>query len=230
MNNRYPFLLIAILCVLVTSSSVFAQDGLAVGGKVLVNATKFDATNIGFGYGAGGYVSYPLFGPFSARAEVLYVSTAGSMNDKTSTFEDSYIETAFYEKRSLRFHSIEVPLMAQYNLPFLENLSLKVNAGWAYSYNFGVFQISDNTYSVTDAGGSQRTLEYKNVTENVGSSFQQYNSTLIGGVSANFEKFHVDIRYQHGLINLSHMNVESSAYYGNYKSRSLSVSVGYRIM
>jgi hypothetical protein len=228
MNIRFSFLLTA-MCAVMTSSSVFAQEGLAVGAKVLGNANKFDATGIGFGYGAGGYVSMPVLGPLSVRGEVLFVSTAGLMDDKTTTFEGGGVQAAFYEKRNLRFNTIEVPLMAQVNLPFLTNLNLKASAGWAYGYNFAVFHISDNTYNIVDAAGNARNVQYKNVSENVGSSFEQYNSTLIGGVSANFEKIHVDIRYQHGLINMSRMDVESSAYYGNYKSRTLSVSVGYRL-
>jgi hypothetical protein len=229
MKIRFSFLLTAIVCAVFTSSNLFAQDGFALGAKVLGNATKFSATNIGYGYGAGGYASMSLLGPLSVRGELLYVSTAGVMDDKTTTFEDSGVESATYENRNLRFHTIEVPIMAQVTLPFLSNLNLRVNAGWAFGYNLAVFHISDNTYNILDATGGARSVKYNGVAENVGSSFEQYNSTLIGGLSANFERIHVDIRYQHGLINLSRMDVETSAYYGDYTSRILSVSAGYRL-
>jgi hypothetical protein len=227
MNTPYRCALAVIVCALL-SANVYAQDGLSAGAKVVGNLNKFNATDAAFGYGVGGFATMQIIGPLSGRGELLYVSYAGSMSDASAV---SGTTTASYKNRSLRFHSLEIPLMAVYDIPFLENLNPKVAAGWAYSYNFGAFQISDNTYTVQDASGGTRTVEYKNTSENVSSEFQPYNSSFLGSLSINFEKMHVDLRYQQGIPNLSQNNtVETSRYFGDFKTMTLSVSVGYRIL
>lgn len=227
MKNPYPFVLSVLFCSLL-SVSLYAQDGFSAGVKIIGNANKFNATSVGFGYGGGWFATLPVVGPLSVRGEALYVSYAGTMDDASQTVGTAQ---AFYTNRNLRFHSLEIPLMAVIDLPFLESLNPKLAAGWAYSYNFGVYQVSDNTYNIQDASGVYRKTEYRNTSENVSSEFHPYNSSILGSLSLNFEKIHVDVRYQQGILNLSqNNNVPTSRYFGDFTTMTLSLSIGYRLL
>jgi len=229
MKTRIPLFLSAI-AILLLSPKVYGQDGFSAGAKVIGNVTKFGATNPGFGYGVGGFATLPIVGPLSVRAELLYVSYAGTTDDITKPVDLGAIESVTYKNRNLRFHSAEIPVMAVVNLPFLKSLNPKVSAGYAFSYNIFVYQISDNDYSAKDANGAAKTYSYTNTTENVTSEFAPTNSSVLGSLSFNFERMHVDLRYQQGLVNLTQSNAETGRYPGDYKSKTISISLGYRFL
>ena len=225
-------LIISALAVLLSSTYSFGQDGFSAGAKVLGNVNKFAATEVAFGYGAGGFATMPIVGPLSVRGELLYVSYAGGMQDTTRELNVGNIQTVAQTNRNLRFHSLEVPVMAVVNLPFLESLNPKISVGYAFSYNFGVYQVSDNSYAVDQGDGTTKNYDYTNTTENVTSEFQPYNSSVLGSLSFNFERIHVDFRYQQGFPNLSQntSEVSQSRYLGDFKTQTISVSIGYRFL
>ena len=228
MNTRMTFVMSA-LAVLLLSSSASGQDGFSAGLKVIGNANKFAATKRGFGYGGGGFATLPIVGPLSVRGEVLYVSYSGTMSDSTKELNLGAVESVTYKNRNLRFHSVETPVMAVVDLPILKNLNPKLSVGYAWSYNFGVYQVSDNTYSVREAGGTLKEVEYVNNSENVTSEFEPFNSSVLGSLSFNFERIHADFRYQQGFTNLSQHNAsDASRFFGDYRTKMISFSLGYR--
>ncbi len=209
-----------------------AQDedsgGLSGGVKILTNVNTFQKTSPAMGYGVGGFVNYELMGFLTLRGEALYVSYASGLDSYVVEYpESSSIDKISYDNVNLRFHSLEFPVLAQITLPFMENLKPKVFVGGSYTYNFGVFEISDNTFYTTNINGAQVTNEYTNSSENVSSSYLPYNTSVIGGLQVSFDDITVDLRYQQGIPNLNTSNNTNSL--GDMKSRTLSLSIGYKL-
>ncbi len=218
-----PLILLVVVC-----SGAFAQDEskFSAGAKVLGNVTKFQKTDYALGYGAGGFANYQILDFLGVRGELLYVSTATGLDSYTSDLSAIGMKSVTYKSRTLRFNSLEIPVLVQYSLPLMESLSPKLYAGGSYSWNFAVFENNDKTY-VT---GDNMSYQYKNTYENVGSTFKQYNTSLIGGVQVSFDVINIDLRYQQGFPDLKNFNtLGSDVPLGDFKSRTLTVSVGMKI-
>lgn len=232
MSYKFFKPILTAILIVVFANFASAQDdgsgGFSGGAKVLVNANTFQKTSAAMGYGVGAYANLELLGFLTIRGEALYVSYASGLDSYVNENpEGSVIDKISYDNVNLRFHSLEFPVLAQITLPFMESLKPKVFVGGSYSYNFGVFEMSDNTFYTTNINGVQVTNEYTNSSENVSSSYLPYNTSIIGGLQVSFDDITVDLRYQQGIPNLNTSNITNSL--GDMKSRTLSLSIGYKL-
>jgi hypothetical protein len=231
MNLKYLRPLLSIV-LLLTISLASAQDEakFSAGVKVLGNMNKFEKADLAFGYGAGGFANYKVLDFLTARAEVLYVNYAAGLQNYSKDMSSIGITSINYSNRTLRFHSLEIPVLAQVSVPFMESLNPKFYVGGSYAYNFGVYETSDRNYLTTNESGAKEAHEFKNRSENVTSSFSKYNTTAIVGAQVSFDMVTVDVRYQQGFPTLNNVNtLGSNNNLGSFKSRTLSLSVGFKI-
>lgn len=212
-----------------SESSADSGSKFSFGAKALTNFSKFKNTDIGIGYGGGGFAQFKPSDALSFRAEVLYVNYAVGLDSYKTDFTSGSFSRIDYSNRNLRFNSLEIPVLVQYALPFMESLSPVVYAGGAYSYNFGVFEVTDKTYFSTGTSGEPQTHTFKNRYDNVSSRYKEYNVSVLGGIRVSFDPIFVELRYQQGIPNLNIFSSSSYSQLNNLKSTTLSVSVGMTI-
>lgn len=202
---------------------------ISVGAKVVGQASKFEDSKMGLGYGVGAYATYQPLSFLTIQVEVLYAETAGRLDDYSTT--NSLFDSTEYTKRTLRIRSLEIPVIVRYGLPFdLFGMSTNVYVGGAYSYNMSVAEIEDKTHYYND-GVNVLSSDFKNSRNNVSSNYTPYNMEALIGFGVNLDLFgmpaQIDLRYKQGFQNLSRLNtlpVEGGTF--DFKSRVISLNLG----
>lgn len=210
-----------------SSSSSSSDKTFVFGLRAVGNLNKFEETKWAFGYGGGGVVIWNLSDMITIRGEVLYVSYAGKLENDTLDFEGGgIIDKVAYTNGSLRFNSIEIPVMARLSPFGTEPMKPIFFVGGAYSYNYGVFRISDNVYSVFNSDGGTSNTTFTNSISNVSSRYSEYNLSVLAGVELGLaDNLSVDVRYQQGLPNLNLQNLPTSL--GTIHSHTISVGLSF---
>jgi opacity protein-like surface antigen len=210
-----------------STSSSSSDKRFNFGLKVVGNTNKFEETKWAFGYGGGGFVIWNLSDMITIKSEVMYISYAGKLENDTLDFEGGgIIDKVVYSNLSLRFNSIEIPVMVRLS-PFGTELMKPIFVvGGAYSYNYGVFRISDNIYTLFDSEGGTRDTVFNNSISNVSSNFSEYNISVLAGVEMGLtDNLSVDLRYQQGLPNLNLQNLPTSI--GAIHSHTISLGLSF---
>lgn len=206
-----------------SSSSTKSAGDFSFGAKGLVQATKYQDSKLGAGFGIGGFAAYQIFDFLSVQGEVMYVESSGKFDDMTEA--SAYFDSTTYSNRVLRFQMVEIPVIVRYDLPFG---GLNVYAGGSYSYNIAVSEITDKTHFYNDGESS----DFKNVRKDVSSQYESYNAEAVIGIGMSLELFglpsHIDLRYKQGFINQARL-IPLDGSSSDFKSRSLSINLGISI-
>lgn len=189
--------LIAIALLMFIGTGAFAQGfklGLKGGaniGKVNGEAFKDKFT---WGYQIGGFATVAIGDKFAIQPEVMFNQLD---LDTSSHFSDVYTE--FNKRNNIKFNSLTIPVMFNYNL----NKIFTLQAG----PQFGIVLNQD-----------------KNLLRNGEDAFKSGNFALAGGLQLNLLKFRVYGRYVGGLTNLDNVGNKDS-----WKVQSMQVGIGFTL-
>lgn len=232
--KRHRFPLIVAFSAVIISATVNAQ--IAVGPKVGVNFNSFRKSSefrnyfdpVG-GFNFGAFAKYPVLDFLNARVEVLYFQQGANLYDYRVMSE------LYRSNAKVKFHNIEIPVLAELGLPALkeESLQPKLLVGGFYSYTLYSRETFDNVISVS---GRDR-IRYDGFI----SPQDQYNRSqygLIAALSADMKMFNypvsIEFRYQYNLNRLNQAGTQfdynlqnTTKNWGNeLKLQTLSVNVG----
>lgn len=199
MNIKRPSLFILLLS-LVSYTGLHAQ--IAIGAKAGYNFNSFRGNKeyeVVPGFTVGGFAKYPVLDFLTARAELLYVQQGARL-------EQYYVSQPelLHRRSRVTFHSIQVPVMAEFGLPSLgeEAVQPKLMLGGFYSFNV---MARENYESVTKISGFA-PMEDRHAS-NVTSLFQQNQFGLVGAIAAEVKAFGfpvaLEFRYQYNLNPIS---------------------------
>lgn len=197
-NLFYSFILLSLLLV---HPSAFAQDEdgrtMTYGAKVgYVHGTLLQANEKplqrqgGFtaGFAIGGFFQYQLLDFLAIAPEVNYVNTAVRRLEGSA---NGFFNPSF-GNHSVRFHNIDIPVLAAISLPFGGDITPRVIAGPAMMFNLkayskGEYSIGDNVFNT-----------YNDVSNNYQS--MEFGGVLGIGAAMDTDGFYytLDIRYRHG--------------------------------
>jgi hypothetical protein len=192
----------------------YASAQIAVGPKGGINFNSFrgnEAYDVIPAFNVGGFVKYPFFPFLSARGEVLYMQQAANLIDYRVLTPDL---ARIHAK--VRFHNIQIPLLAEFGLPSLneDDLQPKLWVGGFYSYTFYARESYTNVAKIT---GYDR-VEYEGHRDFTG-LINRSQFGLIGALGADVKiksiPFSIEFRYQY---NLNKVNKSGTQQLLNMKS------------
>jgi len=178
------------------SINSFAQ--FSVGAKAGINFNSFVGDRVYDaipGFNVGAFVKRPFFSFLTARTELLYFQQGGNLYDYTVLPPELQHNNA-----KLIFHNIQVPLLAEFGLPALndEPLQPKLLLGAFYSYSVAIRDRYTNYVKV----GGYDPVEYKGNSD-VSSDFYRNQFGLIGGIAAEMKIYSypvaLEFRYHYNL-------------------------------
>lgn len=168
------------------------------------------------GFTIGGFGSYIVTPVFTLLTEINYLQQGGSLLtylDETRFGAPSNFFTVNQTHSNVTLHTLEVPVMLQYTLPF-EDLPIKVSAGPSFSY---VVDATDNFqrtgYTATNV------IVTTSGTDNVKSTYEQFQIGATGnlGFAIPFggKTINIDARYMYGITpirkNYSYITLNNTA-------------------
>jgi hypothetical protein len=233
-------LFVTLIVAFVAMAVIPASAQIAVGAKAGANFNSFRKSK-SFrnyfdpipGFNFGGYAKYPVLDFLTARAEVLYFQQGANIYDYR------VVNELYRSRAKVRFHNIEIPVLAEFGLPALkeESLQPKLLLGGFYSYSVYARESFNNVVKVS--GHNQITYDGFLSTQN------QYNRSqygLIGGIGAEMKMFKmpvsIEFRYQYNLNRLNKPGTQNSynlqatteKWGDELKLHTLSVNVGVTLL
>jgi hypothetical protein len=227
-------LTIALSCALLSSH---AQ--INVGAKAGVNFNSFrssDAYSNYFdvipGFHIGGYAKYSVFDFLTARAELNYFQQGANL------FDYALLSDLYRKDVEVRFHNLQVPILAEFHLPSLalDPVKPKIMLGVFYSYTVAARESFVNVASVS----GNTKIEYDGSSD-VGDQFTKSQYGLIAALAAELKMFgryvELEVRYHYNVPRANKpgsqadVNLErTAASWGNdLRLQSLSISLGMNV-
>jgi hypothetical protein len=191
------------------SFSSFSQ--ITVGPKLGVNFNSFrnskafrDHFDVIPGFNVGGFAKYPVLPYLTARAELLY------MQQGANTYDYRVINDLYHKNSKIRFHNIEIPVLAELGLPSLEEDALrpKLLIGGFYSYTLAARETYTNIITVSGRPKLE-TDGYINMLKHINRSQYGFILALAAEMKAFNLPVSVEFRYQY---NANKINQASSLY------------------
>jgi hypothetical protein len=232
MKIRIITLAMALIAIVSTNAS--AQ--IAVGPKAGVNFNSFRKSKafrnhfdpIG-GFNFGGYAKYPILDFLNARAEILYFQQGGNIYDYR------VINELYRSDAKVKFHNLEIPVLAEFGLPSLKEESLQPKLLIGGFYSTTLFTRETFTNIVKISGRDRITYDGYMNTQG------QYNRSqygLIAAIAAEMKMFNmpvtIEFRYQSNLNRANKAGTQNSYNLQNttdkwgdeLKLHTLSINVG----
>jgi len=206
----------------VSSLAVSAQDDAArysYGIKAGIAISNFSSNvphaGARIGYTAGGYGTYVISPTLSLLAEVNYLQQGGTLLtyiDETRFGAPSNFFTVNATHSNITLHTVEVPIMVQYQLP-IADLPVKVGVGPTFSY---VFDATDNFQRTGQTATG--VIVTADGTDNVKSTYEPYPIGATGGLGFSIpfggKSINIDARYRYGITpvrkNYSYVTLNNS--------------------
>jgi hypothetical protein len=157
------------------------------------------------GFNGGVFAKHSLLPYLTARAEFIYMQQGANLYDY-------YILDDVFRKHSkVRFHTIEIPLLAELGLPSLaqESLQPKLLVGGFYSYTL----FTRETYvNIAEISG-RPAIEFEGSAD-IQSQFYRSQYGIIGALAADVQILHhpvsLEFRYQYNISRANKSGTESS--------------------
>ncbi len=177
------------------------------GAKAGTTLSEFNQSGLTIGWTVGGFAKYHVIPLLDVQAELLYIMQGGSRDDYTRDLTNVGGNVLYerYLNRAVSFQSIQIPVMAVFNLGSVEgSVRAKAMVGASAGYCFAAFQRSDILFTFND--GSQSLIGDQ--LENVGADYQQLMVDGIVGFGLDFnlsngKMFSIDLRNNFGLNDLN---------------------------
>lgn len=221
------------------------QPDYRIGAHASLNINSFSQPGNVIGTSLGGFFRYQLLDFLQLEGGLQYSLKGGARHELYRSFDeltavDNYnvgqidgpLSGVSYLNRSVYINSIDIPVKARLTLPELANASIspKFIVGFAYGYNFAVFEQHDALYSFDN--GTQFLLS--NRSENVSSDYFKHNLSIILGMAVDYtltngQVFTTEITYQKGFTNLNDIKLGSPYTTDALKSQVTSIQFSYSI-
>ncbi|MFC3754819.1 porin family protein [Chryseobacterium tructae] len=185
-------LLLCITCSMDTQAQQTPAFHFGIKGGANFTKTSTESSSLEGKYGFG-YQAGAM-----ARLDIgsLYVQGEALLNKRKTSYETKDKESA-----KLTWNSIDVPVVIGYKFIKADDFNVRAFAGGVYSYAF------NNKLSTSES-----------IQEGF-NKFDKSNIGVTGGIGIDYKNFTVDLRYEHGLSNISK----------EFKSKphSFSLGIGY---
>jgi hypothetical protein len=197
-----------------------ARGQISVGAKTGVNINQFSQPGTTFGAQFGAYAAYPVNAFITVKVEPHYSQEGGGRPDYNWDLSDvgDYFQTIYFINPSVRFHNLQIPVLAEITLPELTDQSVVPVLIVGASYGFALtameqhtkrFEVSSDGYLVGDEFVDFPQLDVSYEHENVTDRYARSQWSLWTGAGMRFNtgerKFQFDVRYRHGLNNLNNL-------------------------
>lgn len=201
--------LVAVSAIALCFSLSTAYSQIAVGPKAGINFNSFrgnDRYDVIPGFNVGGFAKYPFFDFLSLRAELLY------MQQGANTYDYEVINPDLVRRNTkVRFHNLQIPVMAELQLPGLseEAVKPKLWVGAFYSTTLYARESYDNIARVK----GYDPIDYSGRT-NVTSLFNRSQYGIIGGIGGEVKIFSypvsLEFRYNYNLSRANRAGTQGS--------------------
>ncbi|MGE0589333.1 MAG: porin family protein [Cyclobacteriaceae bacterium] len=179
-----------------------ARYGYGIKAGISVSSFSSNVPHAGpkIGYTLGGFGTYVITPVFTLLTEINYLQQGGSLLtylDETRFGAPSNFFTVNQTHSNVTLHTLEMPVMLQYTLPF-EDLPIKVSAGPSFSY---VVDATDNFqrtgYTATNV------IVTTSGTDNVKSTYESFQIGATGNlgffIPFGGKTINIDARYMYGI-------------------------------
>lgn len=232
LSNRLAWLLPFLLL----SFSLLAQDiqpALTYGAKAGMAVSSFSSeqphTGERIGYTVGGFFGYAFNSQFSVQGEINYLQQGGTLftyTDETRFGAPYNFATVHQTHSRVTLHNVEVPLMAQYQLPIVD-LPVKIYAGPSIAYNLKATEVFERT-GYTSTG----LIVTATGNDNVSSQYQDWQLGVNGGlgfyIPYGTKSLVLDVRYRYGITpaRSNYSYIELNGTDEEIRTNTLSVTLG----
>lgn len=147
------------------------------------------------GVSFGAFGKYPILPFLTGKAEVLYMQQGANIIDY-----DVLPGDLFHNNAQVIFHTLQIPIIAEFGLPSLseEPLQPKISAGFFYSYHFYARERYNNVVTFN----SYPEISYRGH-ENATSQYERSQYGFIGAVGAELKiksiPVYMEFRYTHNI-------------------------------
>ncbi len=205
MRNNIRFILLSLA--ITSSLAALAQDdgarynyGIKAGIAISSFSTNVPHSGPRIGYTVGGFGSYVISPTLTLMTEVNYLQQGGTLLtyiDETRFGAPSNFFTVNATHSNITLHTVEVPIMVQYQLP-IADLPVKVGVGPTFSY---VFDATDNFQRTGQTATG--VIVTADGTDNVKSTYEAFPIGATGGlgffIPLGGKTINVNARYVYGV-------------------------------
>lgn len=207
----------------------------SVGAEVGWNGNHFNHSGIDQGFHIGGTVFYEVekFPYAQLSSGLLYSQVGGRDIDRVvKSIPGSVVIQRDFLNRSIRMHSLEIPLKVHFFLPKKKGqiVTPKIHLGIAYNYSVGVIEKRDELWysSTNDFLGEPIKTLVNDRSDNVSAEYKSGLFSLILGSQLDIkvsekQNFYMSFEYRKGLRN---MKLTPEPYAGRVTPNALYVSIG----
>ncbi|MEQ8303584.1 MAG: porin family protein [Cyclobacteriaceae bacterium] len=233
--NSFKVIIVALL----TTSSALAQDGifskLQYGARLGATVSNFSNeqphTSAKLGFMVGGIVEYSFSDKLSLQAEPSYLQQGGrfvrfSDDTRFGQFGGNNLYTTNSE---VTVHTLDLPLLAKYQLPKFGDIQPNVVLGPAIGYTLG----AENSYQTTYY--NNQTFTTANAYRLEKSQYEPFQFGVTGGFGGEvslgegrLKRLMIDFRYRYGVtpVKKSYSYIDIFSVQGDLRTHSAYVTIG----
>lgn len=201
--------LAAVSAIVLSFSLSTAYSQIAVGPKAGINFNSFrgnDRYDVVPGFNVGGFAKYPFFDFLSLRAELLY------MQQGANTYDYEVINPDLVRRKTnIRFHNVQVPVLAELQLPGLSEEAVKPKL-WVGGFYSTTLYARESYVNIAKVKG-YNSVDYSGYTD-VTSLFNRSQYGIIGGIGGDVKIFSypvsLEFRYQYNLSRANKAGTQGS--------------------
>ncbi|MBY0436509.1 MAG: PorT family protein [Cyclobacteriaceae bacterium] len=234
-----------ILVCLTFSARLIAQDtsgaasesvaklrfGFRAGGVVSYFSKEQPQTSEKLGFTVGGVVEYSLSDNFSIQSEPAYLQQGGRFtrfSDNTRFGDTQTIFSQYVTNSNITMHSIDLPVLAKYSLPWIGSVRPSIVVGPAIGFTMGATDSYERTFllgqAFTTVNGYQR----------VTSQYEPYQVGATGGIGGEVslggnKRLLIDLRYRYGITTAkkSYSYIDLNAVQGDLRTHTVYFTLGF---
>lgn len=239
----------------VTTTSDPASTGggslsFTVGAKAGFNLNQFEQPGSIFGLNAGAFARYEVLDFLQVQLEALYSQQGGGREGYFREYADFFVFNGFNVRgkevynRSIRFHLVDVPVIARLTLPELKGsfVTPRLIVGGAYGFSFATYEHRDEILlydsNIPDVGEvDANAIVFSNQRENVGADYIPHQFGAIVGIALDFntpsKQFFLEFRYRQGLNQLGEQEfsvLNNGPSGGRVRTSTFSINFGMSIL
>jgi hypothetical protein len=211
---------LCVLLITVTGFSAYSQQ-ITIGAKTGINLNQFSQPGTTVGPNVGIYGSYQVLPFVRLKLEPQYSQEGGGRPDYArnySSISDNVSSITFINP-SVRFHNIQVPLLAEITLPEFadEAIAPKLILGASYAMAISSMEQHTKRYTFIDSSlpgtdpSAQLDVSYQR--ENVIDNYKRNQFSLWLGMGIDFKTasrtMSFDVRYRQGITDLNQLRFAS---------------------
>lgn len=227
----------AILLLFCVSSALAQEESIGsfkFGAKAGAVISRFDNaqphTSERLGLTIGAVVEYGINDMLSVQAEPAYLQQGGKFvrfSDNTRFGDYDAFNSFYVTNANVTIHTIDLPVLAKFWLPFGKEVNANVVLGPSASYRISANEKFERTYHYN------QTFTTANGTEEVTSDYEKISYAVTAGVggevSLGERRVLIDLRYKYGItpVKKSFSYIDINDVQGDLTSDSFYLTIGF---